>query len=1075
VDADDFCTLDPATEYEAYVAAQGPGATLPAGMTRIVSAPVELDGEVGEVASYGAAYSATIDSFIAAVAGLSPATTFGFVLEDFETRGGGNFAGTGAYTPTTGSVVLDRSGDIAAGTASGTLVLNGRMAIKLFNTGDSAGSTMPDNPGDNPGIATNPGNDADRGYNQTDDGNLYLEVLPADDRSGGVLFCFDEIGTAVYGFGFHLMGRETGKRDVYLDVHLSDGTVYREVTGGNVNGTGGEQFYAFTIDPSKGAIAGFVLYEPWATGVAAEMRDIFAIDDLALVVAGKTDSLTGTQYREEILGRNGESGGGGGGGATTTFGFQYQGDTYDVALPGLAGFELKNYPIEYEVSRFLTAAAVFRNSAGEGLLRVVDLETEAVLAGRALAADEFLVPSADADTLFHIGQRSGQAVTIKTYDYGLSASNASVSGSPVQQVTLTLPAGVGKVSVDQYIAAQGDQPGFLSAWVHGTSAGRAVFLVQADGQVVPMDLPPNASSAWIGNAFLLDGGLWVSVYQNSGGQGSFFRQVAGQWQTVDQGDFWDARDFVTQTNTVVRDGADVLDLMTRVPVGHVARVWDEERVERLSDGSLLVRAEVSSLDDADYELWAVKDGTGVVSKGFDSATGFGLRTVLDAEAGFVYFQQVDISFDDNDQPVQGTQPLTVHRVAATEVKSVLADASDGTPFDTLVGAPGVVQVGSFTRELLRGDKTLTSTDIVLVEGYLSGGVFGRTDGSALVASVIHSTQSDTETVVISRIDASGGAKGSALPAPVDDIFLSPAHGLFVRTESMTPSAPARAFHINPATGVHAEISVPLFNGIASGGGIPTTVAFHTGTDGADSLGLVSSSDAASTVPQWLAAGEGSDTLYGGAGGDRLSGGAGNDEFRGGAGNDTLDGGEGVDTAIFTGAFADYTVLIETTGIKITDKVASRDGEDQVVGVERFVFSDGEYKVNVAGSTEVLGVLNAQAAEVLDAVQGAGYTDAVDADALIEDDLAGPDWIDGSIPLLLVQVESKDLIEVIDNVLKYAVKFTSGSAGNPGTTVLSMRLDLNPLDDQIEPSDLIELTFPGDVASNLTPASLTFSG
>ena len=47
VDADDFCTLDPATEYEAYVAAQGPGATLPAGMTRIVSAPVERDGVVG--------------------------------------------------------------------------------------------------------------------------------------------------------------------------------------------------------------------------------------------------------------------------------------------------------------------------------------------------------------------------------------------------------------------------------------------------------------------------------------------------------------------------------------------------------------------------------------------------------------------------------------------------------------------------------------------------------------------------------------------------------------------------------------------------------------------------------------------------------------------------------------------------------------------------------------------------------------------------------------------------------------------------------------------------------------------
>lgn len=313
---EDFCSIDPATEYAGYVTAAGADlvTALPSAMTRQVSIPVEKDGFIGSVTAYGTNYVDTVDDFIAAAG-----STYGFLLQDFEALAPGNFAGASStYEPAAGSTRADSTGDLSAGTGSGTLLIDGLMAIKLFNTSGSVGAGA-DSPGDDPGIATNPGNDADRGYNQTEDGNLYLEVLPGNSASGGVLFCFDPLETPVYGFGFHLMGREDDKRDVYLDVHLSDGTIYRELTGTNTNGTGGQQFYSFTIDPSAGSIEGFVLYEPWAAESADE-RDIFAIDDLALVVAGKTDALTGDEYREVILGR----GDAGGGSATTAVTVAYE-------------------------------------------------------------------------------------------------------------------------------------------------------------------------------------------------------------------------------------------------------------------------------------------------------------------------------------------------------------------------------------------------------------------------------------------------------------------------------------------------------------------------------------------------------------------------------------------------------------------------------------------------------------------------------------------------------------------------------------------------------------------------------
>ncbi|WP_163932847.1 hypothetical protein [Paraferrimonas sp. SM1919] len=96
--------------------------------------------------------------------------------------------------------------------------------------------------------------------------------------------------------------------------------------------------------------------------------------------------------------------------------------------------------------------------------------------------------------------------------------------------------------------------------------------------------------------------------------------------------------------------------------------------------------------------------------------------------------------------------------------------------------------------------------------------------------------------------------------------------------------------------------------------------------------------------------QGSDTLQGGAGNDILKGGEGDDTLDGGAdndilyagkGNDALDGGSGDDVAIFSGSILDYNFQTYS-GIRVTDTVSGRDGQDMLNNIERVSFNEGEY-------------------------------------------------------------------------------------------------------------------------------------
>jgi len=116
---------------------------------------------------------------------------------------------------------------------------------------------------------------------------------------------------------------------------------------------------------------------------------------------------------------------------------------------------------------------------------------------------------------------------------------------------------------------------------------------------------------------------------------------------------------------------------------------------------------------------------------------------------------------------------------------------------------------------------------------------------------------------------------------------------------------------------------------------------------------------ASGVPYRIAEWSGSENLTPGAGDDRLDGNAsanlldgrqGNDRLTGGLGNDILQGGAGRDTAIYAGKRADVgpSCNPNTRVLTVVDNNRSYQGDegtDQLTGIERVVFEDGELNLS----------------------------------------------------------------------------------------------------------------------------------
>ena len=69
---------------------------------------------------------------------------------------------------------------------------------------------------------------------------------------------------------------------------------------------------------------------------------------------------------------------------------------------------------------------------------------------------------------------------------------------------------------------------------------------------------------------------------------------------------------------------------------------------------------------------------------------------------------------------------------------------------------------------------------------------------------------------------------------------------------------------------------------------------------------------------------------------------GNDHITGNEGNDLIYGGGGVDFAYFSGEKDEYSIFVGASRLEITDSQTDRDGKDDLIEVERVIFSDSGF-------------------------------------------------------------------------------------------------------------------------------------
>ena len=571
-----------------------------------------------------------------------------------------------------------------------------------------------------------------------------------------------------------------------------------------------------------------------------------------------------------------------------------------------------------EVSRFNTAVLQLQGWGANGALNelcVVDLETGTVLGKRALASNEYLLPSIASDTTFHIGTfattATGSGLVVKAYDYGLSTTDATISKSSATQF-FTLPAGANWSNVYGYTPPTATADGYLVTYTWGNPTVNSLYVIDKSTGAASLSGVALPAGDWYGNIFVADGALWLNAWSSSTQLSSYYKLATGstQWVPVLNSDFWDVSDLVKANQSVVRDGSYAYDLLGLAwPVK--PDKFSLEQDYRLPDGSLLVRATAdfsSEVLNVGYERWlVVKNGQVVVDKAFSSATGLGLRSLDSPDDGYAYFQQLDVTFTGSAGSVSVLQQqsggVTIYKIALDKVASVLANASDGTPLNTLVGAPDVLQVAQYTLAQLPGDASSSNGKIEIIKGYLSASLLAAGDQGAFVWSALFDMTTGNGAQYLSRIEANGTvSKSTELAGDIKDIN---------------------------GAGEQAIVTVDGYNGsqqhllldVKTGTLTAVNVAsVQTGTDASDLLNGTDGNDA-------LLGGAGHDMLNGWAGNDLLYGGAGDDTLDGGAGDDTLDGGAGIDDWAF------YANASSAVTVNLSLNQATGDGSDKLVGIE----------------------------------------------------------------------------------------------------------------------------------------------
>jgi Ca2+-binding RTX toxin-like protein len=151
------------------------------------------------------------------------------------------------------------------------------------------------------------------------------------------------------------------------------------------------------------------------------------------------------------------------------------------------------------------------------------------------------------------------------------------------------------------------------------------------------------------------------------------------------------------------------------------------------------------------------------------------------------------------------------------------------------------------------------------------------------------------------------------------------------------------------------------------------------------------------------AGFGDDAVYAGEGDDTVNGEEGDDFIEGDLGTNVIDGGDGTDTALYAGAYDDYTVVVDGDGFDVT----GTDVSDDVENIELFSFSDqvftaGMLRIGATNEGDDVGDSSSTDSQELssgggdDSVSGGSGSDTVDAGADNDtvDGGAGNDTING---------------------------------------------------------------------------------
>jgi len=173
----------------------------------------------------------------------------------------------------------------------------------------------------------------------------------------------------------------------------------------------------------------------------------------------------------------------------------------------------------------------------------------------------------------------------------------------------------------------------------------------------------------------------------------------------------------------------------------------------------------------------------------------------------------------------------------------------------------------------------------------------------------------------------------------------------------------------------------------------TTVALGDGTDSltietADNFVFATSVPATFTGVESIAIEDnnGGHALTGSGQADTFIGNGGNDTINGGLGDDTIDGGGDIDTAVYSGAWLDYT-LTGAGPFTIADtRGGSPDGTDTVSNVEQFTFSNGTFTAAQIVNDAPIDITLSASTVAEHATNGTvvGGLSAADADAVLGD-------------------------------------------------------------------------------------------